>query len=205
MRTLIVATNNPGKVQEIRRIFKDMPLEILSLKDIGITIEVEEDQESFAGNARKKAIEIAEYTSQPTLADDSGLEVMALKGQPGVYSARFAGENATDEENNIKLLKMMEGIPLESRGAVFRCAIALAYPTGKVLQVMGWCYGKIGFFPSGNGGFGYDPLFIVDGLGKTFAQLTPREKNRISHRGIALNKLKELLISQEILKGKKGI
>jgi len=194
MKRIIVATNNAGKVQEIRQILGDLPFELLSLRDAGIDIKVEEDQDSFEGNARKKALEIAQYTGYPALADDSGLEVMALRGQPGVYSARFAGENATDEQNNAKLLKMMEGIPYEKRQARFCCAVVLAYPDGRILQATGECYGRIGFKPSGSGGFGYDPLFIVEDLGKTFAELTPEEKNGISHRGIALRKLRELMV-----------
>lgn len=194
MKRIIVATYNPGKVQEIRQVLADLPFELLSLRDASIDIKIEEDQDSFEGNARKKALEVAKYTGQPALADDSGLEVMALNGEPGVYSARFAGHNATDEENNAKLLKMMEDVPYEKRQAVFRCVVVLAYPDGRMLQATGSCYGRIGFHPSGSGGFGYDPLFIVDGLGKTFAELTPQEKNGISHRGIALRKLKQLIV-----------
>lgn len=196
MRRIVIATNNLGKIQEIRQILGDLPFELLSLRDAGISIKVEEDQDSFEGNARKKALEVAKYTGYPALADDSGLEVAALGGKPGVYSARFAGENATDEQNNAKLLKMMEGIPYEKRQAVFRCVVVLAYPDGRMLEATGECYGRIGFKPSGSGGFGYDSLFIVDGLGKTFAELTSEEKNRVSHRGIALRRLKELIKQQ---------
>ncbi|NLX70052.1 MAG: XTP/dITP diphosphatase [Clostridiales bacterium] len=196
MRRIIAATNNPGKIVEIRQILNDLPFEILSLKDAGINIKVEEDGDSFEENALKKALEIHKFTGQSVLADDSGLEVAALNGQPGVYSARFAGENATDEENNAKLLKMMELVPFEKRQAVFRCVIVLVRHDGMILRATGACCGKIGFTPAGKGGFGYDPLFIVDGLDKTFAELTPEEKNVISHRGIALKNLKNLLVKQ---------
>ncbi|NLO81798.1 MAG: XTP/dITP diphosphatase [Clostridiales bacterium] len=195
MRRIIAATNNPGKIKEIKQILNDLPFEILSLKDAGVNIRVTEDGSSFEENALKKAMEIFKYTGQAVLADDSGLEVMALGGQPGVYSARFAGENATDEENNAKLLKMLEAVPFERRQAVFRCVVVLVRPDASVLRATGACYGKIGFSPAGRNGFGYDPLFIVDGLGKTFAELTPEEKNVISHRGVALKKLKELIIN----------
>ena len=195
MRRIIAATNNPGKIKVIKQILNALPFEILSLKDAGVNIRVTEDGSSFEENALKKAMEIFKYTGQAVLADDSGLEVMALGGQPGVYSARFAGENATDEENNSKLLKMLEAVPYERRQAVFRCVVVLVIPDASVLRATGACYGKIGFSPAGRNGFGYDPLFIVDGLGKTFAELTPEEKNVISHRGVALKKLKELIIN----------
>ena len=196
MRSIIAATNNPGKVLEIRQILNGLPYDILSLKDAGVNIKVEEDRDSFEENALKKALEICKYTGMPVIADDSGLEVMALGGRPGVYSSRFAGPNASDEENNEKLLKLLEAVSFEKRQAVFRCVVVFAAPDGTVLTAAGSCYGKIGFSPAGRNGFGYDPLFIVDGLDKTFAELTPQEKNVISHRGKALKKLKELMIKQ---------
>ena len=143
MRRIIAATNNPGKIKEIKQILNALPFEILSLKDAGVNIRVTEDGSSFEENALKKAMEIFKYTGQAVLADDSGLEVMALGGQPGVYSARFAGENATDEENNAKLLKMLEAVPFERRQAVFRCVVVFARPNAYVLRATGACYGKI--------------------------------------------------------------
>lgn len=196
MRKLIVATKNQGKVHEIKELLCDLPFRILSLKDIGLDIEINEDQDTFEKNALKKAIEIMKKTGEITLADDSGLEVYALNGQPGIHSARFSGACAKDEENNAKLLKMMEKLPEGERDAHFLCAIALVYPEGTHHIVKGYCNGEIAFSPRGNDGFGYDPLFIVKGLGKTFAELNSKVKNDISHRGIALKKIRNLLYNQ---------
>lgn len=193
---IVVATHNQGKLSEIKHIFKDLPITILSLKDLGISIDTVEDQISFEGNAIKKAMETMKLTNKITLADDSGLEVEALGGQPGIYSARFAGPNANDEQNNIKLLKMLENTPIKKRKAQFRCCMALVYPSGKIITTNGICHGKIGFKPVGNNGFGYDPLFIVDGLEKTFAELPDGQKNLISHRAIALKELRNVLFEE---------
>jgi len=193
MEKIIVATKNQGKLEEIKEILADLPYMILSLKDVGLQVEIEEDQNTFEGNALKKAAEVMKLTGEIALADDSGLEVEALDKKPGVYSARFAGENATDEENNKKLLELMKDVPDHKRKAVFRCAIAMVFPDGRIIQVDGSCPGKIGYEERGTGGFGYDPLFIVDGLNKTFAELDAEQKNQISHRGLALKKLKEML------------
>src|SRR5690554_4446983 len=166
MKRLLVASNNEGKVGEIRQLFKGLPYNIVSMKDIGLNIQVEEDQPDFAGNSLKKAKEVSNKTGEIVLADDSGLEVKALNGLPGVYSARFAGEMASDRENNEKLLSLMTDIPEKRRIARFRCVITIYYPDGRYLQTEGTCPGIIGYEPVGNGGFGYDPLFWPAGLNK---------------------------------------
>ena len=158
-----------------------------------------EDQDSFEGNAYKKAKSVARVINEIILADDSGLEVDILNGQPGVFSARFSGENATDEKNNEKLLKMMEGVPEEKRGAQFRCVLVLMLPNGKSFKVEGICRGRIADRPYGNEGFGYDPIFIPEGYNITFGQMGKDEKNRISHRFLALKKLKEIMVMEGLL------
>lgn len=193
MKKLVIATGNPGKLSEIEEVFKDLPFEFLSLKELGFETSIEEDQDTFEGNAIKKAVEVMKYTGEITLADDSGLEVDVLGGRPGVFSARFAGAEATDEQNNKKLLQLMANIPEEKRTARFRCVIAVAFPNGQILTSEGICEGRIGYFPKGTNGFGYDPLFIVDKYNKTFAELDQHEKNQISHRGVALRKMKKQL------------
>ena len=154
---------------------------------------MEEDEDTFAGNARKKAETIARVSGFAALADDSGLEVECLNGRPGVYSARFAGSQAGDAENNRYLLRLMEGVPLEKRSAAFKCVMALALPGGNTYLVEGSCRGRIAEEPRGDSGFGYDPLFIAESSGLTFAQMGPEEKNKISHRARALRKLRVLL------------
>jgi XTP/dITP diphosphohydrolase len=193
MKRLLVASNNEGKVGEIRQLFKGLPYNIVSMKDIGLNIQVEEDQPDFAGNSLKKAKEVSNKTGEIVLADDSGLEVKALNGLPGVYSARFAGEMASDRENNEKLLSLMTDIPEKRRIARFRCVITIYYPDGRYLQTEGTCPGIIGYEPVGNGGFGYDPLFWPAGLNKSMAELTSEEKNIISHRAIAIKAMVDLL------------
>ncbi|MBM3239092.1 XTP/dITP diphosphatase [Candidatus Poribacteria bacterium] len=212
---LVVATNNPHKIKEIvsilrgqnvvclglmsdttrRRIdeHKANKYEILSLKDFPDAPVVTEDGSTFEENAVKKASIIARHTGLLTLADDSGLEVDALNGEPGVKSARFAGENATDEDRNRKLLNLLKDVPESKRSARFKCAMALSDPQGNTHIVLGVCEGSIAFEPRGNTGFGYDPVFIVPCYRKTFAELGPEIKNRISHRAIALQKIKKLL------------
>jgi XTP/dITP diphosphohydrolase len=186
---LIVASKNQGKIQEFRELFKNLKYDVLSMQDFGIDITVIEEQSDFTGNSLKKAKRISELTKQIVLADDSGLEVEALNGLPGVYSARFAGEHATDEENNLKLLSLMKNVPESKRKALFRCAITLYWPDGAYIQVEGTCPGKIGFTCKGEGGFGYDPLFIVAGYNKTMAELPIEEKNKVSHRAMAMRAL----------------
>ena len=190
---LVVATNNPHKIKEIASILRGQHYEILSLKDFPDAPVVTEDGSTFEENAVKKASIIAKYTGLLTLADDSGLEVDALKGEPGVKSARFAGENATDEDRNRKLLNLLKDVPESKRSARFKCAMALSTPQGDTKVVLGICEGNIAFEPKGNTGFGYDPVFLVPCYGKTFAELGPDIKNRISHRAIALQKIKKLL------------
>ena len=196
---LVVATNNPHKIKEILTILKGQNYEILSLPDFPDVPMVTEDGSTFAENAVKKASIIAKHTGLLALADDSGLEVDVLNGEPGVKSARFAGENATDEDRNRKLLNLLRDVPESKRNARFKCAVALSNPQGDTHLVLGICEGSIAFEPRGNTGFGYDPVFVVPCYGKTFAELGPDIKNRISHRAIALQKLRNFLVHPEIL------
>ena len=172
---------------------KELGLQILSLNDFSDIPEIEEDGKTFKENALKKARFYSTYFNQLTLADDSGLEVETLKGMPGVHSARYSGERASAQENNQKLLREMEGIPTSKRGARFKCVMALVSTNGRQAVTEGVCRGRIGFKEVGRRGFGYDPLFILPNCGKTMAQLSIEEKNRISHRGKALRKLRRLL------------
>ena len=190
---VIVATQNRGKVIEIKKVIKGLGFQILSLNDFSGVPQLEEDGKSFLENALKKARFYSRYFGRLTLADDSGLEVDVLKGRPGVYSARYAGEGGSTQENNRKLLKEMEAIPLSKRGARFKCVLALVSPEGKEAVVEGSCRGRIGFKEVGKKGFGYDPLFVLPSYGKTMAQLSVEEKNRISHRGKALKKLRKII------------
>ena len=188
---LILASNNAHKLGEIREILGGCFEEIRTLREAGIVHETVEDGETFLDNARKKAREIAEISGCCALADDSGLCVDALGGAPGVYSARFAGEHGDDEANNALLLEKLQGV--ENRAAHFTCAVVLAYPDGRELSAEGYFYGEIAHAPAGENGFGYDPLFFLPAYGCTSAQLSPEEKNRISHRGNALRALLEKL------------
>lgn len=199
MKRIVIASNNAGKIKEIKNILGNNKLEFLSLKDVGFYKEILEDQDSFKGNAYKKAECVAKDVNEIVLADDSGLEVDILNGQPGVFSARFAGKNATDEKNNEKLLEMMKDVPEEKRGAQFRCVLVLMLPNGKSFKAEGICRGKIADRPYGNEGFGYDPIFIPEGYNKTFGQMQEDEKNKISHRYLALQKLKEIMIKEGLL------
>jgi XTP/dITP diphosphohydrolase len=202
---LVVASRNEHKIKEIQAILADQPWQVLTAHDFPGFPEVVEDGSTLEANAIKKAKEIAAFTGCLALADDTGLEVDALGGKPGVHSARFAGPKATYEENNRKLLRLLEGVPPEERTARFRCVIAIAEPDGNVHVVEGKCEGLIGFAAKGEGGFGYDPLFIVDGLEKTFAELSPEEKNRVSHRGRALQLAAELLAELAPLTPESGV
>jgi XTP/dITP diphosphohydrolase len=194
MKELLLATNNLGKAREISQALSDLNLRILSLHDLGERIRVEEDGKTYLENARKKAREVGLMTKKLTLADDSGLEVEALGGLPGVESANFARKGASDKENNEKLLKLLEGVPFERRRARFRCVMVLFDPLEKVEE---WVEGSVeGFIldhPRGEQGFGYDPLFFIPELGKTLAELPLEVKNSISHRGRALMAIKEVL------------
>ncbi len=193
MREIVVATANPGKLREIKAALQGMAIEIVSLMDLSPMPPIEEDGKSFRENALKKARVVAQHTGRLTIADDSGLEVDCLQGKPGVRSARFAGEGASDAENNRELLRLLEGVLLAQRGAFFRCAIAIVDPQGKEAWVEGECRGVIGETERGMQGFGYDPLFLLPELGKTLAELPLEVKNRVSHRGRALAALKEAL------------
>ncbi|NPV92948.1 MAG: XTP/dITP diphosphatase [Firmicutes bacterium] len=194
-KRLVVATNNPGKLTEIRAILGDLPLEILSLRDYPEMAEVEETGATFEENALLKARAVAAHSGEMTLADDSGLEVDHLGGAPGVYSARFAGEPSSPERNNRKLLEMMAGVPASERGGRFRCVIALVDPGGGTRLARGSCDGVIALEPSGDKGFGYDPLFFLPELGKSMAELELDQKNRISHRARALAEARDILNS----------
>ncbi len=196
MREIVLATKNRGKIREITEFLRDLGIVIYSLNDFPTASEVKEDGRDFRENALKKARYVAHLTDKPAMADDSGLEVKALGGKPGVLSARFAGEKVDDEENNRKLLEVLKGLPLEKRGASFRCVLALVEPSGKETLIEEACQGLILLESRGRGGFGYDPLFFFPPVNKTFAELTREEKNEVSHRGKALKKLKELLKSK---------
>jgi len=186
---IVLATRNDGKISEFKILLKDFGFEIKSLKDFGPIPTVEEDGQTFEDNAVKKAQFTARVLGFPAFADDSGLVVKALNGLPGVHSARYAGENATDEENNFKLLKAMEGV--ENREAFFMCVLAIAVPSGPALIYEGTCEGVITESLIGNQGFGYDPLFHNQTLNKTFAQMSIEEKNRVSHRGKAMAEFRD--------------
>jgi len=188
MMKMIAATNNSHKLEEIRAILKGKGIEVISLADAGLDIEIEENGDSFMDNALIKAREVFRLTGEAAIADDSGLEVDALKGQPGVKSARYSGESGTDKDkkNNEKLKNALKDVPADMRGARFCSAIAAVFPQGKEITAEGYVYGKIGYEEKGEHGFGYDPLFIVDGYDRTMAELDSEEKNRISHRANAL-------------------
>lgn len=194
LKEVVIATGNKDKLREIGEILKDFNLKVLSMKDLGLEgLEIVEDGRSFEENALIKAKTVMGKTGRLTIADDSGLEVDILDNRPGIHSARFAGPNASDEDNNKKLLNLLGDLALEKRRARFVCSMAAAFPNGHTIVLRGECPGTIGFQPKGEAGFGYDPLFIVEGYNKTFAQLGEEVKNRISHRAIALQKLKEEL------------
>jgi XTP/dITP diphosphohydrolase len=187
---LVLATRNQGKIQEIEKAL-DLPLlEIQSLRDFPDLSEVVEDGRTFLENAFKKAQACAQATGRPALADDSGLEVDCLNGAPGIYSARFSGAEATDEANNRKLLSLLEGIPEERRTARFVCLMVLYFPEGRWIRTEGYCPGIIAPEPQGEYGFGYDPIFYLPELNKTMAEIPLEEKNRISHRAQALQKIR---------------
>jgi len=185
---LLVASRNKHKLKELTALLKDLPLEAVPPSDIRGLSEIVEDGATIRDNAIKKAVETARVAKKLTLADDTGLEVDVLKGEPGVRSARFAGEDATYHENNKKLLQRLEGVAYDKRTARFRCVVAIADENGLCECVEGICNGTILEAERGGGGFGYDPLFIADGQTKTFAELSPEVKNRISHRAKAMQK-----------------
>ncbi|HLQ27969.1 MAG TPA: XTP/dITP diphosphatase [Ktedonobacteraceae bacterium] len=185
MRDLLLATTNRHKLKEFRTIFSDIPFRLLSLSDIHAHMDVEETGTTFAENAEMKALAYAEISGMLTLADDSGLEIDTLGRAPGVYSARYAGAGTSYEERFRLILEQLKGLPMEQRTARFRCAITLAEPSGYFRTVEGTIEGSIAEAPRGNHGFGYDPIFYVPELGKTFAESPSEQKNSISHRGRA--------------------
>lgn len=194
---LLVATRNEKKLQEIRELLNGLPLKITSLKDYKDLPHIIEDGDTFDQNAVIKASRIALATKKLVLGEDSGLEVKALNNKPGVFSARYAGKgsnaNASDRANNLKLLRELRGVPLKKRVAHYRCSVALADKKGLVGVVSGSCHGLIGFRSKGRHGFGYDPLFVIEKYGKTFAELGPRIKHKMSHRYKALKKTRHLM------------
>lgn len=194
MKRIIFATGNAGKMKEIREILKDMDVEILSMKEAGISVDIVEDGTTFEENAIIKAKAIAEVAEAIVLADDSGLEIDYLNKEPGIYSARYMGEDTPYEVKNQALIDRLEGVEKEKRTARFVCAIAAALPTGEVLTTLGTIEGYIGTEPAGANGFGYDPIFYVDEYGGSTAELSEEQKNAISHRGKALRAMKEKLI-----------
>ncbi len=189
---LVVATNNQGKVKELKKLLEPLGFEPVSLKDEGIEIEVVEDGETFAENARLKAEAVYNIVHCPVIADDSGLEIDFLDGAPGIYSARYAGENATDKERMEKVLSELEGTDESLRTARFVCALYCILDDETEYSVLGTCDGVIGTEPVGENGFGYDPIFVLPD-GRTMAELEASEKNEISHRANALRKLAEVL------------
>ncbi len=185
MRSLLLATTNPHKIEEFRAIFADLPFQLLSLSDISLAMDVEETGTTFRQNAELKARAYAQASGMLSLADDSGIEIDALDGAPGVYSARFLGPNVSYEERFRFILERLHGLPLAQRTARFHCVISIAEPSGYCRSVDGVIEGIIADAPRGERGFGYDPLFLVPELGKTTAEMPPEEKHRISHRGRA--------------------
>ncbi len=190
---IVLATNNRHKIREIKNILSDLSVEILTLEDFSGFPKVEETKKTFEENAIIKAQAICGFTRLPSMADDSGLEVEALNGAPGILSSRFAGEHCSFQDNNRKLLHLMKDIPWEKRGAKFICVVALAKDVNHIVTVKGEVKGIITFEEKGENGFGYDPVFYLPHLNKTFAQLSLKEKNKISHRAKAFGKAKELI------------
>lgn len=193
MKKLIFATGNEGKMKEIRMILGDLDYEIYSMKEAGIDVDIVEDGKTFEENAIIKATEISKIANCVVLADDSGLEVDAMDKMPGIYSARYLGEDTPYSVKNQTIIDNLTGLPDEKRTARFVCAIAAAFPDGRVVTKRGTIEGIIGYEERGENGFGYDPIFFVPEYGKTTAELSPEEKNKISHRGKALEMIKEEL------------
>jgi XTP/dITP diphosphohydrolase len=191
--TVLLATTSLHKAREIAAILSDLPMELKTLRDVPHVQMPPEDFPTMRENAIAKAIAAAQQSGLPALADDSGLEVDALDGAPGVYSARFLGDHASDDDRNAEILRRLENIPHEQRTARYRCAAAVALPDGTVEVVEATCEGIIAPHPVGAHGFGYDPIFFVPAFGQTMAQLSPDTKNRISHRGRAMELIKPIL------------
>ena len=198
METIVAASRNKHKIDEMQAILKKFGMEIISRDDAGVPkIEIEEDGETFEENSYKKAYEIMKLCGKTTISDDSGLMVDYLGGAPGVFSARFAGEDGNDAKNNEKLLTLLADLPYKERRAKFVSVITMVFPDGESITARGECPGHIIDTPVGENGFGYDPLFVPDGFQRTFAQLSPEEKNEISHRANALVELERLLTERK--------
>lgn len=195
MKRIVFATGNAGKIREIREILKELPMEIVSMREAGLETNVEENGETYEQNALIKARAVAALASSEdiVMADDSGLEIDYLNGEPGVYSARYLGENTSYRIKNRNLVERLNGVPEEKRTARFVCVIAAVLPDGTELTARGVIEGRIGYEEKGEGGFGYDPIFLVPEFGKTTAELTEVEKNAVSHRGRALQAMNEKL------------
>jgi XTP/dITP diphosphohydrolase len=191
--TFLIATGNRGKLREIERILAPMGHTAVSLSQAGVCVRAEETGKTFEENAMIKALAASQAADMPCIADDSGLETDALGGAPGIFSARYAGEGATDADRIAKLLAELADVPEEKRTARFICAVACVFPDGRFFTVRGACEGRIAFAPCGEGGFGYDPVFIEASSGRTFAQLAQAEKDAVSHRGRALRAFAEKL------------
>lgn len=198
MSRVVIASQNQHKIAEMNEILREFKMKAVSLREVGLEdLDIEEDGSTFEENSLKKAMEVVRLTSQIAIADDSGLEVMAIDKEPGVYSARYAGDKASDEENNEKLLLNMMNLKGEERRARFVSVITMAFPNGNKIVARGEVYGHISTQKMGEGGFGYDPYFIPDGYSKSFGQFSMEEKNRISHRAEALKKLRILIENEK--------
>ena len=196
-KKIVFATGNAGKVKEIRMILADLGMEVLSMKEAGICLDIEEDGTTYEENALIKARAVAAHTDAIVMADDSGLEVDALNKEPGVYSARYLGEDTPYSIKNAEIIKRLEGLEGEQRSARFVCAIATVFPDKSEVTTRATIEGQIGFEEKGTNGFGYDPIFYVPEFGKTTAELTEEEKNQVSHRGKALELMKKELMRYE--------
>ncbi|MFN3286674.1 MAG: XTP/dITP diphosphatase [bacterium] len=195
MKRIVLATRNEAKSAELQRMLADLPLEVRTLRDYPQVPPLPEEGESYEANARSKALAVARWLNEVALADDSGLEVDYLEGQPGARSARFLGDDATDEDRNREILRRLQGVPPENRTARYRAVVAVAFPDGRVYTFEGTCEGAIALEPRGTGGFGYDPIFYLPELDRTVAELSPQEKDLISHRGQAVRKAREFLLT----------
>lgn len=193
MKKIVFATGNQNKMKEIREILADMDVKVVSMKEAGIHADIVEDGNSFEENAEIKAKTICEMTGEITLADDSGLEIDYLNKEPGIYSARYMGEDTSYRIKNGNLIQRLEGVPDEKRTARFVCAVAAAFPDGTVKTVRETMEGRIGYEEKGENGFGYDPIFYLPEYGCTSAELSMEEKNKISHRGKALRAIRDVL------------
>ena len=197
MKKIIFATGNKDKMREIREILKDTGLEVLSMKEAGVPVSVEENGTTFEENALIKARALCSAINEIAAADDSGLEIDHLNKEPGVYSARYMGEDTSYHIKNASLIERLQGVPDEERTARFVCAIAVVFPDGREIVLRRTMEGRIGYEEKGENGFGYDPIFYLPEYGCTSAELSPEEKNRISHRGKALEAVKEILMQPE--------